>query len=1159
MQRRRPVPSPVMSQNLSLFSLNPAEAGFRLQRMELWNWGTFDEKIYTIEPGGENSLLTGANGSGKTTFVHALLTLLAAERRMRSFNMSAEGKTRNERTEESYVLGEYGLTEDDHGSKAQRLREDRSKVRSIILAVFKSEDQFITLAQVRWFAGSELRRSFIIAHKAFTIETDLRYFDTNGDWKKRLRQQYPKQGSRDMVEFFDGPKEYGTRLRSIFGMRSEKAQTLFNQTISLKILGNLDDFIRTQMLEETEMEDDFERLKEHFKTLSDAHRNIEKTLAQIELLKPVRQHWDNLKIVEADRFIFNQHRETLPAWFSIHHRNLLDKEIARLTAELDAARNRKAEIETVINEVGDELIETEAQIRSSEPGRLLAEISRQVKELEAEKEKREAAYKRYNHFAQKLGWEEHVNEKEFDRNQRKAADKGAELKAELDGKQSARFRAADARNKAEQAIQLLEEEVEELKNQRNNITGRIAQIRREILEHTGATEAEIPFVGELIQLKPGEQAWEYAIEKLLHNFALRLIVPEDYYKIVNKYVHNTDLRGRIVYERYRPASQLNSLLLSEPDDVPEKVDINTQSEYAGWVELQLKKFYNYRCTDSLTEFGKAEYAITSAGLTKSGNRHEKDDRHQNGSRQHYVLGWDNSAKLRMLIAELNTQEERVHQLHKEESILKSRISTLEAQQKALDELLRFTSFTEINWEATAAAIAQKEKERQKLEKGNATLHELQVQKEQLQFRLKELGGKKDEKIREEERLQSQLRNRHEKKAECDQILDALAGVPLEDKLAEFQRLYIVPLGYAIDLDVIDKTQNHIRTNLNKRLDELQNKAGGLKNSLNWAMQKFKNPSDEKLLAKFPDWRGDTHRLPESADFAGEYITMLEQLESEELAEQRERFKKYLNEEMITRMSSFGGRLNEQLQQIQRRVHELNQSLAGISYRQNPQTFIQLEAREELSPAIKEFRVRLISWKPDLGEYHRTKNDTILEASYVKIKALLDDLETKESWRREVMDVRQWLRFVAREVRHDDKTTYRSYTGTEKLSGGEQAQLTYTILGSAIAYQFGITADGLGQRSFRFICVDEAFSRQDEEKARYLMNLCKQLNLQIMVVSPDKTEEFRIVEPFVARIHYVQRRHNRDSLIYDMPILQLKETLEKKTPAKPKPAANAAAG
>src|SRR5690606_12456127 len=115
--------------------------------------------------------------------------------------------------------------------------------------------------------------------------------------------------------------------------------------------------------------------------------------------------------------------------------------------------------------------------------------------------------------------------------------------------------------------------------------------------------------------------------------------------------------------------------------------------------------------------------------------------------------------------------------------------------------------------------------------------------------------------------------------------------------------------------------------------------------------------------------------------------------------------------------------------------------------------------------------------------------------------------------------------------------YRSYTGTEKLSGGEQAQLTYTILGSAIAYQFGISKEGLDTRSFRFICVDEAFSRQDEDKARYLMDLCQQLNLQIMVVSPAKAEEVKIVEPYIARVHFVQRRNNRDSVLYDMPLME----------------------
>jgi uncharacterized protein YPO0396 len=50
---------------LSLFSTSSDKAGFRLQYMEVYNWGTFDKQIFKISPLGNNSLLTGSNGSGK--------------------------------------------------------------------------------------------------------------------------------------------------------------------------------------------------------------------------------------------------------------------------------------------------------------------------------------------------------------------------------------------------------------------------------------------------------------------------------------------------------------------------------------------------------------------------------------------------------------------------------------------------------------------------------------------------------------------------------------------------------------------------------------------------------------------------------------------------------------------------------------------------------------------------------------------------------------------------------------------------------------------------------------------------------------------------------------------------------------------------------------
>jgi len=1127
---------------LSLFSLNPDKAGFRLDKVEIWNWGTFNDKIYSVHPNGENSLLTGANGSGKTTFVHALLTLLAAEKRMRSFNQSAEGKTKNERTEESYVTGEYGQSEDlaTGTSKVQRLREDRSGLRSVLLAVFRNEDYFVTLAQVRWFVGNELKKSFIIAHKPLGIEQDFRYFDAQGEWKKRLKQQYPRQGHREAIEFFDGPKEYGNRLRMIFGMRSEKAQSLFNQTISLKILGNLDEFVRTQMLEETDMEEEFVRLKAHFKTLSDAHRNIEKTQKQIDLLLPVREKWNQLTNIDADRYHYQQHREVLPEWFSLRQQQLLQKLMNSLKEQISAVQNRKEEIAQTTEELQNELFNLEAEIRSSDAGRRLQEMDQRIRELENERKEKASRRENYNRWVSKLGWEEDPNEKDFAKNRGKALAKKEQLAGEIEEKRQAMYRCQQRKDSVAKQMDTLQEEIEQLQNQKNNITGRVAQIRKEILEVTGATEEEIPFVGEIIQILPGEEHWEYAIEKLLHSFALRLLVPDSYYKAVNKFVNQTDLKGRIVYERYREVPVLNDFFHTETDTVPGKLDVKDSSPYADWVRFQLNKYYNYRCTDNMTEFGKADYAITSSGLQRQGMRHEKDDRPDRKGRQHYVLGWDSSAKIRALLREMDELESQFQALGKEAAVHKSRVQQLVEQDRAVDEILRVESYSAINWEAVASEIEQREKEKKKLEKGSSGLAELKRQQENQSALLQKARLQQEEKVREEEQLKAALALREQQLRECSEVMKAYEGIDLDARLAEFQQQYILPLEYEIDLDVIDKTRKHVQRILQQKTDSLSDQYTKVKSQLQRAMWEFKNPSDEKILRTYEDWRGDTHRLSDNPELAGEYIDLLEKLESDQLAEQKERFKKYLNEEMINRMSSFKEMLDEQLHEILKNVEALNKSLKNISFRRNPETYIQLDAREDPAATIRDFRIRLTNWKPDLAEYHRTKDESILEKSYLLIKALLDEMDEKENWRKEVTDVRQWLRFTAREVLKEDNTTYRTYTGTEKLSGGEQAQLTYTILGSAIAYQFGISKEGLDQRSFRFICVDEAFSRQDEEKARYLMDLCRQLSLQIMVVSPAKAEEVKIVEPYIARVHFVQRRNNRDSVLYDMPLMELQK-------------------
>src|SRR5215831_10451048 len=98
--------------------------GFRLQHLEVYNWGTFNQHIWILNTAGGSSLLTGANGSGKSTLVDALLTLLVPPQK-RTYNLASGSEKRRERDERTYILGAWGKQKDleNNKSKAQYLRQ----------------------------------------------------------------------------------------------------------------------------------------------------------------------------------------------------------------------------------------------------------------------------------------------------------------------------------------------------------------------------------------------------------------------------------------------------------------------------------------------------------------------------------------------------------------------------------------------------------------------------------------------------------------------------------------------------------------------------------------------------------------------------------------------------------------------------------------------------------------------------------------------------------------------------------------------------------------------------------------------------------------------------------------------------------------------------
>jgi uncharacterized protein YPO0396 len=206
---------------------------------------------------GETALLTGANGSGKSTLVDGLLTLLVPNKR-RNYNQASSTTGKKERDEKSYVQGAYGRSraEESYGSKPKLLRE---KGLSVLLAYFWDtvSQQKVTLAQVLWIEEGAVRKFFAISDQELAIASHFTQCPRISDLKKRLKAT--------SVEVFEEFIKYSQQFCKRFGLESEKALDLFNQTVSIKEIGGLNDFVRNHMLEKTDVQTKIQELQEIMK------------------------------------------------------------------------------------------------------------------------------------------------------------------------------------------------------------------------------------------------------------------------------------------------------------------------------------------------------------------------------------------------------------------------------------------------------------------------------------------------------------------------------------------------------------------------------------------------------------------------------------------------------------------------------------------------------------------------------------------------------------------------------------------------------------------------------------------------------------------------------------------------------------------------------
>ena len=305
-------------------------SGFRLTRLELYNWGTFDQRVWSLDANARNTLLTGDIGSGKSTIVDAVTTLLLPANRI-SYNKAAGADTR-ERSLRSYVLGYYKSERNEvTGTTKPVALRDGTKY-SVILGVFGNEGYgaTVTIAQVFWLRGADTGgqpdRFYVTADKPLSVAGDFADFGSEiTALRRRLRA--------DGAQIYDSFPEYGKEFRRRLGIESEQAMELFHQTVSMKSVGNLTDFVRDHMLEPFDAAKWTASIVAHFEDLTRAHEAVQRAQAQLTALGPLLAECDAHDKVAAEITALTAQRTALRYFFADLKAGLVDRLLADLSTE----------------------------------------------------------------------------------------------------------------------------------------------------------------------------------------------------------------------------------------------------------------------------------------------------------------------------------------------------------------------------------------------------------------------------------------------------------------------------------------------------------------------------------------------------------------------------------------------------------------------------------------------------------------------------------------------------------------------------------------------------------------------------------------------------------------------------------------------------------
>jgi uncharacterized protein YPO0396 len=1089
----------------TLFGMIPAASTGQqwvARDLQLVNWGGYDGH-HRVRLAPTATLLSGGSGSGKSTLMDAYIALLMPH--TTPFNGASNGSVvgrprgKDQRNILSYARGKIDESRTEDGTRQRVLRGDGRDTWSAIAMTWADQSGTRFTAVRAWYVPAAARtlENVIAVRATCDGELDLR------DLEPAAAQQLARSAVAAVgLTCFDTDREFTARLHSTLGIGASgdgnKAVALLGRIQAGQQITTVDALYKAMVLEEPDTLAKADEVVEHFDELAGTREQMITARQQVNALSPIREHRaamnsasERLRIIDE---IGSFGDTTAPAALWRHERRL-----GLLRAVEDDVRSGHREAQALAEEIASRIAGAKSELDGVQEtlrasgGDRLATAQRELKGVDARLVEVRRARTRLDDALGVLGASA-ASEAEL-------AAVGARARAALadaGGKRAARDafgEAMAARNSERARLAELESERTAAAERRGNIPDQLHRARAALAEAAGLTPEDLPFVGELLEVRTEFEPWRGAFNLALGGFATKMLIDTARIQAFRKAIDSVPTSTRVRFEGV-PTGMRDDVRL-DSRTLPGRLDVRS-GPFAGWLKHELAHRFAYVCVDTPGQLGQHKMALTRSGQQSEGHRGA-----HGGNLRANVLGFSNGRLLADLDDQIAQARERVAEADRRMEDADALLNRHD------DELAAYRTVTGLTWDQVDAGAVEAEQARwtqviEEVTAGNPNITRLRDQSATLEKQIDDLNqelGKTDARV-------GALEARW---AEISEEVDA-AQLALDDaEAAEItvgpdQRDYLDGLFRAAALDpategtdtavalqAFDGALRQATERLKADQEAAQTALGTAREALRRTFETFKERWHDPNLGTDPE-----------ASF-GDYDRILTDLETNGIHELEAQWRNSLLRLSGNDLTDLHRALAASVREIKERIGPVNEILADLPFADDDHR-LRIDARDNQSAVVSAFRKELRTLREMLS---REATDAERERRYLRMAKVIDRIRRTAPDFADLVDVRRHVRLSAEKVDLTG-THVAHYDGIGEKSGGESQELVAFIVGAALRYQLGDA--GAERPRYAPVFLDEALIKADARFTGRAVGAWRGLGFQLIIGAPN--DKYSALEPHV---------------------------------------------